>query len=216
MRLVMVRHAESTNNAHYAAGRENKRVPDPLLTSSGHHAAVQCAAALSQRFKGYPALPQCVVASPSARSVQTAAAIAETLQVPVSLDPMWIEGGGLYSVDAAQTRHPAAGRSPRQLGALVRMPLRTALPSDVPWPGGFEAHEDIAKRAAIAAEHLSLDVDHLVVTHEWFAQFVLRRLLGLSTLLTDISHGWFGMPNCGIAIIEVNPDGRELVHLGAP
>ena len=100
VRLLLIRHGESANNAAYAAtGQRTGRVPEPELTPRGHQQAAALGAALAAH--GVPGIGPVttLLSSPMLRAVQTAAHLSRALGLPVGLCPDAYETGGVYDLD---------------------------------------------------------------------------------------------------------------------
>ena len=78
--MLLVRHGQSEFNAAFTLTRVDPGIPDPVLTSIGH--AQASAAADQLRASGIRLL----IASPYTRTLQTAAIIAELLDLPIEID----------------------------------------------------------------------------------------------------------------------------------
>ncbi len=210
MRLVIVRHGQSTNNAAYAAaaaaaraaaegGGEpaaeeaddsgwvyHGRVPDPPLTALGVRQAAALGAAM--RDGRAPFRPTHLYSSLTTRAAQTARPLAEALGLPVVLRPDLHEVGGIHVYDPrTRTRHPRPGATLAALRAACPPAVPgpgVATAPDVPWSGGFEPDDSSAPARArslladLCATHGPDDVVALV-SHQYFAQFLLAALVGL-------------------------------------
>jgi 2,3-bisphosphoglycerate-dependent phosphoglycerate mutase len=195
MRLYLIRHGQSANNAFFTAnGAAHRtadtqgypgRVPDPALTPQGH----QQAAALAEAIRaGRTLLPLThLYSSLTLRAVQTATYLADALDLPVRLRADLYEVGGVHRFDTATgTRHAMAGHSIRQLKVGCPRAVATAdSDQDLPWHGGFETEDDALPRARRLLTDLrrihggSTDAVGLV-THQHFGQFLLADVLGIS------------------------------------
>jgi broad specificity phosphatase PhoE len=83
--LTLLRHGESTGNAgNFIQGQQ-----DHPLTAAG----VQQARALAERWQAQGVSFDHAIASPLSRARQTAEIVAAALDIPVSLDPLWVERG---------------------------------------------------------------------------------------------------------------------------
>jgi 2,3-bisphosphoglycerate-dependent phosphoglycerate mutase len=203
MRLLFIRHGQSTNNAAFEAASVPPglppdavaaeepyadRVPDPALTALGGRQAEALAGAL--RSGRLPVRPTHLYASLTLRAVQTAWPLAEALGLPVVLHPQAHEVGGLHRREPSGERYAEPGFSVRELqkwcpAAVPRTADGATDPDlDVPWHGGFESLADALPRArgvlaGLRRAHRADDVVALV-THQYFGQFLLADLLGLS------------------------------------
>ncbi len=78
--MLLVRHGQSEFNAAFTLTRVDPGIPDPPLTAIGH---VQAATAADQlRDAGI----RLIIASPYTRTLQTAAIIAQRLDLPIEID----------------------------------------------------------------------------------------------------------------------------------
>lgn len=229
VRLVIVRHGQSSNNAAYArhaaasvaavpqttrsAWEYEGRVPDPPLTDLGVRQAVALGAALADGRA--PFVPTHLYSSLTTRAVQTARPLAEATGLPVVLRPDLHEVGGIHEFDAATgTRHPRPGATLRALRAenpaVVPGP-GVMTDEDEPWHGGVEATDELAvPRAAglladLRAAHGPDDVV-VLVSHQYFAQFLLAPLVGFS------GPPWqrFRIDNTAHAHLHLREDGARV------
>lgn len=213
-RVIHVRHGESTNNATFRrTGSKEGRVTDPLLSELGHRQAdlVADAVAGDPSVHGAP-----IWVSPTARAVQTGAAVAGRLGSPrLVLTPDLVEGGGVYErVDGARV-----AAAPRPIESLRAAAPETFLDWDVPesasWTGGFEGFAATPERARrLLARVLACEADAVVlVGHEWFGQHLIRAALDLPDA-SETSHGWFEIPNASITEIVLGSETATLRRCG--
>lgn len=194
MHLLLIRHAQSTNNRLYAeAGDRAGRHPDPPLTLLGHAQAGALAnfACTDPALRGLTHL----YVSLTTRAVQTAAPLAAALGLHAQGLTHAHETQGLFVRDEAGAAQPVPGRTHADL--LAENPA-LRWPADLPpaeaWAGGFEP-EDPAVHGARAARVLAElrqahGPDDMVglVTHGHFTQFLLRTLLGHGAAYFRISN----------------------------
>jgi 2,3-bisphosphoglycerate-dependent phosphoglycerate mutase len=204
MQLILVRHGQSTNNVRLAdavaarAGRNTNdeqiaadtshypgRVPDPSLSALGRRQAEALGRALLDERPPFTATH--LYASPTTRAVQTARPLADATRRPVLLHPDAYEVGGIHVFDPpTRTRQARPGATLTEL--LQRCPSVQAPPGlfrapGEPWSGGLETRDDQAVPRAqrflaqLRAAHGPDDVV-LVVTHQYFTQFVLAAAFG--------------------------------------
>jgi 2,3-bisphosphoglycerate-dependent phosphoglycerate mutase len=190
MRLHLIRHGQSANNALFMASGGVRtgypgRVPDPSLTDLGHRQAAALAEAI--RDARTPLALTHLYSSLTLRAVQTAAHLADALDLPVALRDDLHEVGGIHRFDVATgTRHAVTGQSIRQLQDLCpRVVATTGVDRDVPWYGGFETEDDALPRArgllaGLRQAHSRTDDVVGLVTHQHFSQFLLAGVLGLT------------------------------------
>lgn len=207
MRLIFVRHGQSSNNAAYAASAGGAadtaagkaaerdehsgwaypgRVPDPPLTALGLRQAEALGGAL--RLGRAPFRPTHLYSSLTTRAAQTARPLAEAVGLPVVLRPDLYEVGGIHHYDpATRTRQPREGATLATLQAVCP----PAVPGPgvdpvAPWAGGFEADDALAlprARALLADLRAAHGPDDVVtlVTHQYFSQFLIAVLIGLES-----------------------------------
>ncbi|GAB3243275.1 histidine phosphatase family protein [Kineosporia babensis] len=206
MQLVLVRHGQSSNNAHFLAelaahrarvaedpggariGEElvgyQNRVPEPELTDLGVRQAQALGSALAEGR--LPFAPTYLYASPMIRAVSTARALSEASGLPILLQPDAYEVGGVQEVDprtGVRSRCDGAALPALQgYGGNVLAPPGLFPADGGPWSGGFETDlEDALPRAQRLLSDLLIThrVDDVVVLvcHQFFAQFVMAAAL---------------------------------------
>jgi len=208
MRFVLIRHGQSTNNALWAeSGGDIGREVDARLTPLGEAQAAALAA-----YATSPGLPWGLTdlyASPMARAVQTAAPLADALDLPFTLSQDLFEVGGPYDllVDTGeQVAHPGSGR--RVIAALSnRVHLPGWLTEEGWWRGEVERERGVYVARAdrlINALRDTHDPDDVVglVTHGWFGNVLLGRLLGIVDM-----NGAFELANTSISLLEDAEEG---------
>lgn len=218
MRFVLVRHGQSGNNLIFEnTGEDRGRHPDTLLTPGGEEQAAALAA-----YATGPGLPWRIThlrCSLMARAIQTAAPLAEALELPLHADTELHECLGPYDVvEETRERVPHAG-SPRSvlLGHSSRLQLPDSSTEEGWWTGALEdTEQDHAARArrVVADLRATLPEDATValVTHGWFTQYLLRELL-------EIPHmsGWFAIPNTSVSLLTDRQTpwlGMEALQIG--
>jgi 2,3-bisphosphoglycerate-dependent phosphoglycerate mutase len=208
MRFVLIRHGQSTNNALWdESGDDIGREVDSPLTQLGEDQANALAA-----YATHPGLPWALThlyASPMARAVQTAAPLAEAVDLPLMLSQDLFEVGGPYDVlrnTGEQVAHPGSGRS--MIAALSeRLHLPEWLTEDGWWRGEVEREREVyAARAdrLIGVLRDTHDQDDVLglVSHGWFGNVLLGRLLGIEHM-----NGAFELANTSISLLEDTEDG---------
>ena len=179
MRFVLIRHAQSGNNLIVAnTGTDAGRHPDTRLTAHGEEQAAALA-----RYAAAPGLPWQLThlrCSLMARAIQTAAPLAEALDLPLHADPELHECMGPYDVtqDGSRVAHPGSPRS-ELAGLSQRLVLPAVATEEGWWTRPVEDTEEVyAERArrVIATLRAELPRDATVglVTHAWFCQYLLR------------------------------------------
>lgn len=200
MRFVLIRHGQSTNNLLWAQTRATEgRLPDTPLTDLGHEQARRLADALAGGVLPWKLTH--LYTSLMTRAVQTAAPIAEALDLPLHTRVDGFEVGGPFDEDAGgnRTHHPGANRS-----ALLEVSPRLQLADDIAeegwWKGPYETADAVPARAKkLVAEmreaHGPDDVVGLV-THGFFTQFLLLELLAVES-----SSVWFTIHNTAVSVV---------------
>lgn len=203
MRFVLIRHGQSANNARYAStGSRLGRNPDATLTPLGHRQAARLAATLADA--SFPWRITSLHSSLMIRAIQTAAPVAEALDLPIAGDPELFEVGGPYQAGpgpdvAARVAHPGSGRQ-----VLTGLTHRLVLPDRAGehgwWLGPFESEAAGVERAGRVLARLRRgrpDDAVALVSHEWFTQLLLRELLGISSMT-----GWITIHNTAMCLVE--------------
>jgi broad specificity phosphatase PhoE len=153
--MILLRHGQSEFNVVYSATRRDPGIRDPALTVEGRRQAAETARALA----GHGI--RRILASPYTRALETAAIIAETLDVRIAVDPLV----GERAAFACDVGTPASHLAQRWPG----IPL-THL--DEEWWPALEEHETrLRERCARFRARMLADgsrQDLLVVTHWGF------------------------------------------------
>jgi probable phosphoglycerate mutase len=181
-KLILVRHGESSGNRDRIFAVNPADLP---LTQLGYRQAAEVAERIAAQFR-----PDVVVASPFLRARETARVIAESLRLPLQIEPR------LYERDVGVL----VGKSYDSLASTRGYDRQS------PWkwrPEGGESYEDVMARVApildrLAAIHLERDV--VIVSHGGVMQ----------TLWAHVTGQWQSAhvpPNCGVVIINYGPDG---------
>lgn len=202
VRFVLIRHGQSGNNLIFATtGGEAGRHPDTPLTELGHDQARRLAESVAAGVLPWSVTH--VYCSLMRRAVQTAAPLADALDLDLHGHAELFECGAPYDLDEDGNRvaHPGSGRD--ELAALTpRLRLPDAAGQGGWWSGPYEAEErawsERAHRviAGLRATHAHDDVVALV-THAYFTQFLLRALLGIGSM-----GGWFNIKNTAISLVR--------------
>lgn len=186
MRLLLIRHGESANNAAYAAtGQRTGRVAEPELTPLGHRQATALGAALAAH--GAPGIGPitALLSSPMLRAVQTAAHLGRALGLPVALCVEAFESGGVYDLDHDTGERNAAPSA--TLAELAAQCPGLLVPAGTPDPWWSGPHEEAAARLPrarrlldrLSAEHTDATGVVALVAHRHFAQYLIAATLGL-------------------------------------
>lgn len=218
MRLFLVRHAESANNRAWAErGDDSGRVPDPSLTDLGERQADALADWVRADRGRLPATV--LYTSLAIRCVQTAAPLADVLNLPLNGHEHLVEVPGLFERDPdSEERVAYAGAGAHELRELSpRLQLPASARSDGWWSGPVEDSAASLARAARVIDHISTHDDDAViamVTHGAFTQYLLPALMGGTLAI----HGWYTINNTGVSEIELSHgsefggEGRTPLH----
>jgi 2,3-bisphosphoglycerate-dependent phosphoglycerate mutase len=165
------------------------RVPDPALSTLGTRQAEALGRALARTLRdGRPSFaPTHLYASATTRAVQTARPLAEVTGLPVMVHPDTYEVGGIHTFDPqTRTRRASPGATLQELRKHCR--VLEALPGvfTTPgqrWSGGLETEDHQAlprARRVLASLRAVHDPDDvvIVVSHQYFSQFVLAAAFG--------------------------------------
>ncbi|MGC3993324.1 MAG: histidine phosphatase family protein [Propionicimonas sp.] len=206
MRFVVVRHGQSTNNLLWEqTGSEQGRHPDTPLTGTGLAQAARLGEAVAGGVLPWPV--DALYCSLMMRAVQTAAPLAEALDLPLLGHPDIHEVGGPYDMDAATgTMAPYRGAGAADLRAVS---ARLVLPADAGvdgwYRGELEPVDSAAARAASVVEGLRAahgeDETVVLVSHGYFSQFLFRHFLQIERMT-----GWLEIHNTSVSLYEDVPD----------
>lgn len=213
VRLLLIRHAESVNNRTEAlTGAGANRVPDPELTELG----TEQARLLADHFAaGELPRPDIMFTSLMRRAVATAAPVAEALDIPLQGHGDLFEVNGIYEgvYTGFSTRGIPGPGSPASL--LRGLSPRLVLPSYADETGWyrrpFETPAMAWERARTVIDDLVSefgDGDKLVavVTHAWFIQFLLRRLMAWPPASDGALGTWLEINNTGHTLLRPSRD----------
>lgn len=210
MRFLVVRHGQSTNNLLWErTGSEEGRHPDTPLTPVGQTQARLLAEAVAAGL--LPWRIDALYCSLMLRAVQTAAPLADTLDLPLLGHPLLYEVGGPYDVEKTTGEPmPYPGSSASELSRVSR---RLVLPECADESGWYDAPLESAEaakdRAAVVAAQLRDahpdDCTVALVSHGYFSQFLFREFLGITTMT-----GWVEIHNASLTLYEDRPDGAGM------
>ncbi|ACQ81906.1 Phosphoglycerate mutase [Beutenbergia cavernae DSM 12333] len=200
MRFVVIRHAQSANNLLYErTGASVGRHHDPELTDLGRTQAARLADAVAEG-----ALPWQIThlhTSLMTRAVQTAAPLADALNLPLlgNLDAYETDGVFIANEDGTPVPHPGATAD-----ALQAVSARLVLPVGVgpdgwytrPYEHEYEVHAERARALISSLRHQHDDGDVVaLLTHGAFFQHLFRALLGIEQM-----SGWVLKHNTAISL----------------
>jgi len=231
MHLYLIRHAQSANNALYAAagvsGYDAGRVADPPLTELGHAQARLLARHLAS---GPDALGADNEVSSSARrhnrdgfglthlytslmlrAIVTAGYVAEATGLPLHAWPEAHERGGLYQ-HAPETGEAIIVAGPNRAhfaGEFPHLRLPDTLGDAGWWGRGRETEDEFVPRAQtfwrqLAERHGEGEDRVAVITHAGFFQSLMAALTTGPAEGTGMALRWFGMSNTSISRFELN------------
>lgn len=219
MHLLLIRHGQSENNANAAKSVEayrQGRKPDPELTELGRHQAE----ALGAWIGSVSPRPTKLYSSPMMRTIQTAAPVAEALDMPITVSDLIFERPGpVEIVDGAETGHPGS-----PLSTLSAITDRAVFPETITEEGWREARIETAAEAADRAGRIAEwvreahDDDDCIalVAHGAIGSMLLLHLIAprLAADLRNYPIGsephWVGLQNTATSMIELHPNGYEV------
>jgi broad specificity phosphatase PhoE len=153
--MILVRHGESEFNVVFNRTRKDPGIKDPRLTERGREQVRR--AALQLKRHAYPI--RRLLTSPYTRALETAAIIAETLDLPVEVEAV-VHEHACFDCDIGTPISALAERWPAlDFGAL----------SEIWWPQMEEPAEELQRRCAafrIKAAALG-DWRHVAVVSHW-------------------------------------------------
>lgn len=200
MRLVIVRHAQSANNAGTMP-----RLSDPHITEIGERQAELVAGAL-ESFD-----IDLLYVSPMRRTLQTAAPIAAATGLLTRVFTGLHEWGGVYEeLEGVHTHHPGLGRA--EMTAIIP---DLVIPEDVTAEGWWSGELDVSRLDAVLAlsrENATRYLDYLaasypaemtvaIVTHGGFGSILMEAALHIDPHPQHILR--FTQNNTGHALLEI-------------
>ena len=228
MQLYFIRHAQSTNNALWIqqdAESELQRSIDPELTDTGRKQIGVLAKFLrsgspgggqfsSENSGGFGITH--LYTSLMVRAIDTAAAAADELGLPLTVWPDLHEYGGIYEMDP-ETRERSGQPGPNRAFFENRFPdlhLPDSLNEKGWWNRPFESPDEATRRAGrvlndLKTRHGGTDDRVAVVSHGGFFKAFLGQLLGTPWL----QNGWISMANTAITRINFHPDWFDVVYV---
>lgn len=204
MKLLIIRHGQSSNNLlHANTGSYDGRLPDPEMTDLGHRQSQRLAQAMLHEAQ--PA-PDVLYSSLMVRAVQTAAPIADALDIPVLGHLEAYECGGPYvGVPNDPQPHPGATRS-----ELEQLCPRLELPPEVDDSGWYRGSTESMQQRATRGRKVITDLRRSyggqditigIVCHEMIAQYFIRAALGFETV-GGIVEPWLSLNNTGTTYVD--------------
>ncbi|MCB9436956.1 MAG: histidine phosphatase family protein [Anaerolineales bacterium] len=225
MRLYLIRHGQSFNNAR--PSEDIPRHPDAPLTAIGQQQAETLAAYVKSQPDPFPIIDpeqvaweqegfgiQHLIASPMQRALQTVLPISQALGLPITVWDNLYEYGGIY----LETEEGVKGYSGLSRQAMLDLVPHAMLPDSISedgwWNRPMETRDECFARGAVvaqrlrefAAEHPDLCVG--LVAHQYF---LWRVMMGLLCLPTDDSV-LFGLYNSAFSRLDFGEDGRIRVR----
>lgn len=200
MRFVLIRHGQSANNLLWEqTGDSVGRHHDPELTELGHRQAARLAETAAEG-----ALPWAITqlhTSLMTRAVQTAAPLADALDLPLQGHVDAHETGGVFIEDdgGVRTAHRGA-TSAALLAASNRLVLPEGLDPEGWFTGPVDAddawNDERARQVVVGLRERHEDDDVVaLVTHGAFFQHLFRALLGISSMT-----GWVVKHNTALSL----------------
>lgn len=204
MKLLIIRHGESANNLlHATTGSYEGRAADPHLTALGQ---LQCQKLARAMLAGLQPAPQVLYSSLMRRAVQTADAIAESLEMDILGHLEAYECGGPY-VGTPANPQPYSGASASELMEISpRLKLPAGVDEDGWYHGSGESDLERAARGArvidgLKQQYLGQDVMIGMVCHEWISQYLVRAALGFRAP-GGIAEPWLSLSNSATTLID--------------
>lgn len=233
MRLYIIRHAQSENNALWAnTGSSHGRNSDPLLTEIGQQQA-QCLADLLARVepevetdpwdmadqRGFAITH--LYTSLMQRAILTATAVANALDLPLLGWADLHEVGGIYE-DGPEEGQRIGLPGPDRHHFETHYPhlvLPESQPEEGWWNRAYESRVEVRQRAWRVAKQLfdrhdQSDDRVAIVTHGAFTNYLLSHLLDRSVPPDDEPsprHPWLMMSNTGITCLNYG-DGYSTLY----
>jgi 2,3-bisphosphoglycerate-dependent phosphoglycerate mutase len=201
MRLYIIRHAQSENNAFYVGrGSLGRRVPDPALTRAGHQQARLLARRLAQPVPSISTGQEQAAdfglthlySSLMIRAIETATYIAEQLTLPLVAWPAIHEVGGIYDTEGEDEQRTGLPGNDRAFFEAHHP--HVALPDSLGkggwWNRAAETHEESVARARhfwqeLLARHGGTEDRIAIVTHGGFFQRLISTLIHPTGVLSD-------------------------------
>lgn len=224
MHLLLIRHAQSANNALVTETAENPegylstRVADPSITALG----VEQGEALGAWIGGVDPRPTRLYCSPMRRTIETAAPIAEALDLPLVVEDFLYERPG--PTDWNGHGFSAVPGTPRS--ELAAITGRVRFSETVTERGWYFQDVETTRQAAARAARIrdwvleAHDPDDVVaiVAHGAIGALLLSAILApqrqesLGGYAAGTEPWWFNLANTSTSMIEMGPAGATEVH----
>ena len=180
MQLLLIRHAESANNAVVEAGQPDRRIPDPHLSPLGYRQAEALAEWVVRGGSGEVPRPTRIFSSLMIRTIETATPLADALDLPIIARPDTFERRGMYNGSLTDPQ-PHPGRPHSEIQALTpRVQLPDTATENGWYDGDFENQVEGIRRALRLADWLrTFDKDEVValVTHGDIGAMLLSAIM---------------------------------------
>lgn len=213
MKLLIIRHGQSANNKlQEMSGGDAHRSPDPGLTELGWEQA----RALGSWMKQTGTRPDRVFTSMMRRTIQTAAPLADELDLTLEARTDLHECGGPY-LGVYLDRQPAPGSTRSELQAITdRVVLPEQSTEDGWWPGPVESASDSLHRALRVADWVrGLEADMVaLVIHGAFGSMLISALTQPQVVAAQAAKQqvsaldmpvWSRLDNTSVSVLEITP-----------
>lgn len=224
MRLYLIRHGQSTNNALMELGRyDSDREADPNLTEIGQQQAQSVAQWLSDRLDsaGQSAAPYGLThlyCSPMRRALQTAQPIAQALGLPAALWRDIHEIGGIFLADEQDNVTGFPGMTRQEIEAeFPEMTLSDEIHDHGWWDTGMgretPAHfVNRAIRVSMALRDRAHTEERIaLVSHAAFLDALLKALLKQSPMHPE--ERFYLHYNTGVSRLDIDEGrGGDRIH----
>ncbi len=169
--MILIRHGQSEFNAAHDRLGIDPGIADPRLTPLGRRQAQEAAKTLARQS---PEI-RLILASPYTRALETAAILAETLAVPIEIEPL-IRERAAYSCDIG---------SPKSRLVEAWPALNFDLLPEIWWPEDEETHAGVGERClAFRRKAVELPIGRIVLVSHWgFIHHLTGRSIGNGEIL---------------------------------
>lgn len=169
--MILLRHAQSHFNVHFANTRQDPGIVDPELTGEG----LLQAEAAAEVIQHLPV--RRIRCSPYTRTLQTASILAGRLGLPITIDPL-VRERAFFTCDIGTERSALERRFPEI--DFADLPERW-------WPEPEETEEELLERCASFRRSMAASddwADWLVVSHWGFIRGLTGEGIGNCTHLS--------------------------------